>query len=217
MVRPMTREKLEEDMISLERRIDGILMYIKNNPTSDPNAYEMNDVMFEVSAAGFFGRKFETEPYGFSGDKTYKTLKSKFSKMMEYRLPQLISEEQGLNATNLYEYFQASLMHMATLNKLYDSYDQRNLFNSVCGVNLYIHQRSRDLMAQNRMSEPIYDNAREKEDIILAYDEYKENAEDEPRPYHGRDDSLDKLCNEIQNSYNKSLNEISLESNGMKK
>ena len=43
----------------LKKRIDGVLNYIENNPTSDPNTYEMNDIMFEMADIGYFGHFFE--------------------------------------------------------------------------------------------------------------------------------------------------------------
>lgn len=209
MVEPKTREDLDKGISTLENRISGILKYIENNPASDPNAYEMNEVMFEIADIGFFGRKFETEAYAFLQDKRYKELMSKFSGMMQYRLPQLISETQGLHATHLHNYFQESLRNMATLNRLgYDAVENtKELFNSVCGVNLFIHQRNRDLEQQNNMVESIYTNAIENTKIILAYEEYKENAENQIRPYKTRDAIVDDMYNEIQSSYNKSLNE----------
>lgn len=60
-----SRESLDKYMELLETRIDGILKYIKDNPNSDPNAFEMNDIMFDVADVGYFGRFFEDEPYGF--------------------------------------------------------------------------------------------------------------------------------------------------------
>lgn len=56
-----TREELEMNMKITEGRVDAILRYIQENPNSDPNAYEINDVMVEVADIGYFGRRFEKE------------------------------------------------------------------------------------------------------------------------------------------------------------
>lgn len=209
MLEPKTREDLDREMENLEHRIDGILRYISDNPTSDPNAYEMNDVMFELADIGFFGRKFEGEPYAFLYDEKYTKLKEKFGGMMQYRLPQLISEEQGIHATHLYDYFNESERNMATLNRL--AFDNgrktRELFDSICGVDLYIHQRKRDLKKQNNMSELIYTNTVENTRIVLDYEEYKEKDNEGLRPYQTRDAIVENIYNEIQNNYNKSLTE----------
>ena len=101
MREPRTREILDRNMALLENRIDGIINYIENNPTCDPNAFEMNDVMFEMADIGGFGRKFEKEPYDFLHDEKYQKLIGKFDKVMSYQSKKFISDEQGLHADNL--------------------------------------------------------------------------------------------------------------------
>lgn len=59
MQKPRTREVLDMNISLLKKRIDGVLNYIENNPTSDPNTYEMNDIMFEMADIGYFGHFFE--------------------------------------------------------------------------------------------------------------------------------------------------------------
>ncbi len=57
MKEPKTREILDKNIDLLEKRMDGIIDYIRNNPNSDPNAYEMNDIMFAYADIGFFWKK----------------------------------------------------------------------------------------------------------------------------------------------------------------
>lgn len=205
-----SRESLDKYMELLVTRIDGILKYIKDNPNSDPNAFEMNDIMFDVTDVGYFGRFFEDEPYGFLHDVKYNRLRDKFGKMMGCRLSQLVSEEQGLHCDKLYAYFWESTRCMATLNRLSDKNNEsvKNLFNSICGVDLYIHQRIRELTRQNNIDEVIYDNDYENTSIILKYEDYKELVSIDIRSYGMRDDLIDNLYNEIQDSYQKSLVEV---------
>lgn len=207
MVKIKSRESLDNYMKLLETRIDGILRYIKDNPDSDPNAFEMNDVMFEMADVGYFGRRFEDEPYGFLHDVKYNQLRDKFGKMMSYRLSQLASDEQGLHCDKLYAYFWESTRCMATLDRLADENNEivKNLFNSICGVDLYIHQRMRDLAKQGNTCEAVYDNEFENTDIVLRYEEYKENEKEENRPYTIRETLVKNMYEEIQNSYQKSL------------
>lgn len=205
-----SRESLDKYMELLVTRIDGILKYIKDNPNSDPNAFEMNDIMFDVTDVGYFGRFFEDEPYGFLHDVKYNRLRDKFGKMMGCRLSQLVSEEQGLHCDKLYASFWESTRCMATLNRLSDKNNEsvKNLFNSICGVDLYIHQRIRELTRQNNIDEVIYDNDYENTSIILKYEDYKELVSIDIRSYGMRDDLIDNLYNEIQDSYQKSLVEV---------
>lgn len=194
----------------LEKRIDGVLNYIENNPTSDPNTYEMNDIMFEMADIGYFGHFFEKKLYGFLYDEKFNKLQDKFYKMMELRLPQLISEEQGLHADKLHQYFKESLRNMATLNRLANDNVEmtKELFSSMCGVNLYIHQRTRDLIENNNLKEEIYDNEIENIKLTLNYQDYKDNPEKEVRPEKVRDAIVGEMYDEIQKCYKKTIGDI---------
>ena len=96
------------------------------------------------------------------------------------------------------------------MNRLnYDDVETvKGLFNSICGVNLFIHQRSRELAGQNNMNETIYDNDMENTEIILKYEQYKENQDEELRPYEARDAIVGSMYDEIQNTYQKTLGEV---------
>lgn len=209
MKEPMKREFLDLHIEVLEKKVDQVLTYIDNNPASDPNCYEMNELMFEFADIGYYGRKFEDEDYGFLHDEKYSILKEKFFKMMDIRIPQLISEENGLYATELACYFDKSLMSLASLNRLcYDNVDEvRQLFNSICGVNLYVHQRVRDLLKDNQQEMLIYDNAFERANIVLGWTEYQDDSS-ASRPYSDRDTVVSNMVDEIENNYGKTLKEV---------
>lgn len=210
MLKPRTREVLDKNISLVERKIDNVLGTIKNNPTSDPNACEMNDIMFEVADIGFFGRYYESEAYAFLHDEKYKNLMNKFYTMMNYRIPQFVSEEQGLYAKNLYFYFTESLANMKTLNRLNNDNveNAKQLFNSICSIDLFIHQRRRDLIREKNMSEPIYDNDFENAEISLRFEEYRDNPENEIRPYRMRDAIVSNMYEEIENNYKKTVAEV---------
>lgn len=206
---PNTRKELDMNIQMMEARVDAILKYIQENPTSNPNAYEMNDVMFDVADIGYLGRSFEENPYDFLQDEKYNKLMEKFHQMMNYRLNQFISEEQGLQTTNLYNYFQESLRSMSTLNRLYmNGNSKKDLFNSICGVDLYVHQRIWDLSKAKNLDEPIYTNNIENTRIILGQEEYNEELKNMGiSPYKTRDDIINTLYDEIEKNYNKSIND----------
>lgn len=153
---------VELKMNELNGRVNNVLNYIKDNPNSDPNAYEMNDIMFKVS-----GLLNEERESGLERTSQSKILDMNFQKMMYLRLPQLI---KNLNARFLEEYFKLQMANMSVGANLGDE-DMREYFNSVCGVNLYIHQRLRDLAVE----EPIYTNKEEHSKIFKMremFDDY---------------------------------------------
>lgn len=208
MREPKVREQLDLEIDSVERNLDGILNYIKENPESDPNAYEMNNVMFEVADIGFFGRKFEDVAYDFLHDEKYINIKAKFNEMMDYRLKQFVEEDKKLECSSLYEYFTTSINCMATLNRLDYSENHeevKQLFNSICGVNLYIHQRVRELKENNNENAIIYDNEVENTRNIIGWADYQDEVDS---PFSKRDEIANKMYEEIQGSYQKTVSEF---------
>ncbi len=153
-------EILEFKTKELNDRIINVLNYIKDNPNSDPNAYEMNDIMFKVSNL-------------LSKEKTEKSeeLMNNFEKMMYLRLPQFTSEKTELGATKLKDYF---VMQLANVNLGVDlgDEDMRNYMNEVCGVNLFIHQRIRDIKDDSI----VYDNKEEHDRIFLKREMYDDHG-----------------------------------------
>ena len=161
-----TRESLYNQIDETQERLDSVIEYINSNPDSDPNAYEMNDLMFKVAEIGCKGRNFESEPYAFLKDEKYSKLRDDFYAMIDYRMEQLNSKENGLkipNSNTLYDYFKKGTMSMATLNTLGDK-EVSDAYSKACGINLYIRQRYRDL-SKDESDEIIYDNFKEVEDL----------------------------------------------------
>ncbi len=162
----------------------------------------------------FFGRKFDAEPYGFLQDEKYKQLSTKFYAIFSYRLPQFISEEQGLKATKLYEYFKESTHEIVTLNRLGNDEETKGLFNSLCGVNLYVHQRKRDLARENNLDAVIYDNEYENTALTLNLEDYKDEIGEGKRD---RDTIALDMYQEIQDCYQKTLADAKINNNTKRK
>lgn len=157
-----TKNELYERINNIQERINNVISYINENPDSDPNAYEMNELMFEVAQIGQDGRKFESTPYAFLKDEKYRNLMQDFNSMMRYRKMQLEDPSQGLCSSRkdpLYKYFDESQERMATLNSLGNK-EVSNVCSKACGINLYIKQRKRNLKMEGK-DEPIYDNFQE--------------------------------------------------------
>ncbi len=157
-----TKDSLYEQIDITQKRINEVFDYINSNPNSDPNAYEMNELMFSVAEIGSKGRNFESEPYSFLKDEKYSKLRGDFYAMMKYRLEQLNSPETGLISSRndpLYKYFDEATMRMSTLNSLGNK-QVSDIFSKACGINLYIKQRIRDIQKTGN-EEVIYDNKQE--------------------------------------------------------
>ena len=145
----------------LNDRINGELDYIQKNPLSDPNAFEMNDIMFRV--ASLLAQRIDSTEQSDELEKDFYT-------MMNHRLPQLTSEESDLKAFSLAEYFNYQLENMSSGISLGND-DTRDYLNSVCGVNLYINQRLRDA----KDHEIVYDNKEEHDKLFVMrelFDDY---------------------------------------------
>ena len=159
--------ELSEKIIKeLNDRINGVLDYIQKNPLSDPNAFEMNDIMYEMYNLIETERKL--------GLNLSVDTRSNFNKMMDLRITQLQSEEKGLHATKLAQYFYEQL---EVIDKpLTFDYNMKDYMNDVCGVNLYIHQRVRDLSKEELYTEVIYDNYYEYTQLGLKYEIFDING-----------------------------------------
>lgn len=178
---PVINYKLYEQIDVTQERINNILKYIEENPNSDPNAYEMNDLLFSVARLGAEGRKYEETPYAFLEDPKMSKLRHDLFKMMDIRMEQLIQPDIGLcesKSDSLYQHFEKSIKNMATLNSLGDK-DLSDNFSKACGINLYVKQRLRELEMDNK-DEVIYDNKREIYDLLnnLENCNYQPNQEE---------------------------------------
>ena len=193
-----TENKLYELIDDTQKRIDNVLKYIEEHPNSDPNAYEMNDLMFRVADLGQKGRFFESKPYDFIHDEKYSELGESFYKMMNIRIKQFSYKQYGLGDSKddpLYKYFIKSMRTMATLNSLGDK-NVRDVHSKICGIALYTKQRRRDIKDN---SEIIYDNKAEMEELIEDIQSYGVN------PF--LKDELKALLKDIMQSYGKTFEE----------
>ena len=134
-----TKERLDS---KVDLMLEKIAEY-KKRDLKEPDARSLNDIMMEVAFIGADGRNFETEPYGYACDSKYKTLKEQFSGLMAEEMSKLIDDEIGLNAQELYDYFEKSLKNVATLSSLGDA-DRKDSLNSICGAYLDTKKRIRD-------------------------------------------------------------------------
>ena len=172
-----TKDDLYFRMDATQGRINAVLDYINSNPDSDPNAYEMNELMFSVAEIGHKGRNFEAKPYEFLKDEKYSKLRTDFYSMMRYRMEQLKSPEKGLISSEedpLYKYFDDSLYRMATLNSLGDK-QVSDIYSKACGISLFIRQRNRDLKRDGN-EEIIYDNKNEFIELLDKIDELEDKS-----------------------------------------
>lgn len=192
-----TKEQLYSEIESTKNRVKNVLNYIKDNPESDPNAFEMNDLMFEVAHIGWQGRKFEEEAYDFLKDEKYKLLRDSFTTMMDFRMNQL-ENNKDLDCNSLNEYFENSLYFSSTLNPLGNE-KQKELLNSLCGVNIYIHQRVRDI----NDDEIIYDNANEYERINQGLEDVSDFNTNKVLV-----NNIEQLKEEIDKNYLKTKSEV---------
>lgn len=193
-----TENKLYEMIDDTQERIDNVFKYIEENPNSDPNAYEMNDLMFRVADLGQKGRFFEAQPYDFIHDEKYSKLRESFYKMMNIRIKQFSDKQYGLGDSKddpLYKYFDKSMRTIETLNSLGDKH-VRDVHSKICGIALYSKQRRRDIRDN---SEIIYDNKLEMEELVEDIKEYGVN------PF--LKDELKVMFEDIMQSYGKTLEE----------
>ena len=151
MKEPSTKQELITEIGKLEMKLDNIISYMKENPKSDPNAYDLYEYFIQAK-------------------KDYLTLN---------------------NPANLEEI----------------DYVQP-LFNSICGVNLFIHQQARQGEKTNNPDIILWDNEFELESTNLKLMEYKENSNNLPRPFDMRDGLIYKMQDENVSCYKKTLQEV---------
>lgn len=193
-----TKNKLYEMIDDTQKMIDKVFEYMEKNPNSDPNARQMNDLMFRVADIGQKGRFFEARPYDFLYDEKYSKLRESFYKMMNIRIKQFSDKQYGLGDSEddpLYKYFSRSMISMATLNSLGDRH-VRDVHSEICEIALYVKQQRRDIKDS---SEIIYDNKLEMEELVEDIKEYGVN------PF--LKDELKVMFEDIMQSYGKTLEE----------
>lgn len=222
----------------LDSKVDMVLEQIaeyKERDLKEPDAYSLNDIMMEVAFIGADGRNFETEPYKYASDEKYRELKGKFSELMAEEMPKLIDDEIGLNAQELYDYFEKSLRNVATLSSLGDT-DRKDSLNIICDAYLYTKKRIRDfnrgqsLFSNNEAmqaytEEVVYGNETEYYHVLRGFQDclkessltqfYTTQSDDKPVNIHVGFDTLGNkiygMVNSITNVYGKTFKEIAEE------
>lgn len=224
----VTKQQLDDNVDKVLEKIEKY----KNRGLTEPDAYSLNDIMMDVAFVGADGRNFEKEPYEYARDEKYKELKGQFSELMAGEMPKLIDDEIGLNAQELYDYFEKSLERVASLSFLGDE-DRKDSLNIICDAYLYTKKRIRDfnvgqsLFADNDMmkiyhEEVIYDNDAEYYHVLSGLQEclvdsnlayiYTTSSDNKPVEMHVGFDTLGNkiysMVNAITNVYGKTFGEI---------
>lgn len=157
---------------SLQQKVDNVLKYIEENPYSDPNAYEMNELLYEMSDIKNEG--WNIYGYDFFKDSQMSKLYQDYSKMMNTRMEQLVTPDTGLCESKndtLYKYFEQNIHN--TTGKLGNE-EAKKVNSKACAINLYVKQRLRQLDMSGK-EEIIYDNGQELNDLLTKLT--KENIE----------------------------------------
>lgn len=155
-----------------QQSIDNVLKFIEENPYSDPNAYEMNELLYNVS--NLKNESWKLYGYDYLNNPPMSRLIHDFSKMMNARMEQLVIPDVGLcDSKNdpLYKYFEENMKNSTAAignNKA------QEISSKVCGINLYIKQRIRDLDMDGK-EEVIYDNFEEFNALLDKIDEYNKD------------------------------------------
>ena len=105
------------------------------------------------------------------------------------------------------------MQNIANSKRLSSNDTTKNLFNSLCGVNLYIHQRKRDLARENNLNTVIYNNEYENTELTLNLEDYKDEIGDKITT---RDSIALDMYQEIQDSYQKTLADAKINNNTKK-
>ncbi|MEG1010102.1 MAG: hypothetical protein RSF67_09885, partial [Clostridia bacterium] len=155
----------------VQERVNNVLNYINENPNSDPNAYEMVELTFDVGKEGADIRtKYIDAAEGYNkaiSNEELTNLRQDYFKMMEIRLQHLVDPERGLNVDEnspLYKMINQFQSNIVTYNRLAsndsEGQEYKKMCSSLAGVSLYIKQRQRDL-SKNKETGIIYDNKEE--------------------------------------------------------
>lgn len=197
MITRANNQKEHYDNISfLNERFDQVIKYMQENPNSDINAYELNDLIYSFAEIGNNSRNFEKEPYETFKDPRYQEILKKFRHITTTRIAQLRNPKNGLETENnhvLSDYFLGNISSLASLNSLGNKNDAQ-ITSKICGIYLYIQQRKRELARTNR-AEIIYDNKEEFKDLTMFANEHGIQS------YHI--DNLKTMVSEIENSLGK--------------
>lgn len=169
---PVINTELSKQINLTQEKVNNVLKYIEENPYSDPNAYEMNELLYEVTNLKTEG--WNMYSYDFLNEAPMSNLIHNFSKMMNIRMEQLVTPDTGLCESkndSLYKYFERN-MKIST-GKIGNKKAQE-ASSKACAINLYVKQRLRQLDMSGK-EEIIYDNGQELNDLLTKLTE--ENIE----------------------------------------
>lgn len=158
----------EEEVEMLNRRVEAVLRYIKENRKSDPNAYEMMDLTIKVGNISSKIRNTAMEEkadefFGFEYVSKYealKTLRKNYFDIMEIRLKGI--KKLCDKKDPLYEMFEGKLD--VVMQYIGFDYDEHKIYFmcKLAGVSLYTKQRIKYLVNSGKFDDKvIYDNKKE--------------------------------------------------------
>ena len=167
-----------EKIMAINKKVEGVLKYIKENPNSDPNLYELMELAILTSIA-FAGVKNYGAYMGLDKENGYKyaqnhselsRLRSNFSKMYHTRMEHLVDSNRGLRVTEdspLYKWIEDTVQPMWTYSRIKwieldteEGIKKKEALCSLAGVGLYVKQRKRDLQKSSEKN-VIYNNGAE--------------------------------------------------------
>lgn len=173
----LTKQELDENAVKARSRIAEY----RDKNLGEPDVYFLNDLMMDVALVGVNGRAFEKNPYDYLYDKKYRALRRDFYDLMAEEMPKLIDSEIGLDAQELYDYFEVSLKNVGTLSSLGVTVEgTREFLNILCDEFLYTKKKIRDYNGLNSVTENddmviggvVFDNDAQLYQILTGFQEY---------------------------------------------
>ena len=184
----------------LSERIENINNFIKNNPTSDPNAREMCELVFDVT--GLAGQMHDNDGYELAGEIVSKyDLYGKTDDIINKRCEQFSDKENN----PLYKFFQGTgeINNYPLMRNTYDRIGTtytKEIFSRCCGILNYCQQRERDITSSD---EKVYDNANELNELSTLINNHPEAILSKRFK-----ENLDDMFSEIKMAYNKTPKEF---------
>ena len=163
----MNLKSLNDNIEEVHNNVKNVLNYIIDNPDSDPNAYEMNEIMTNVNRIIYDSRNNVDVPFDISQDPKFQTFMEDFKSMMDIRISQLEPCEGRLVTSkddSLYTYLNNMYSEIKDPNKYdkikYKTNSVKNVYSMACGINLYFRQNLKNFKEAGKES-IIYDNENE--------------------------------------------------------
>lgn len=192
---------------NLTRRVESVLEYIRNNPESDPNCYEMMELTILVANECANVRKYgiEKNKDGVNGYRyvfnhiELQDLKEKYLQMMDIRLKDLKDLVGALDP--LYQMLKDKVNIIEYYMDFNYKEEKARFMCKLVGVSLYIRQRIRDLSNQNNYTEIIYDNEEEFSYLKHYYNLLMARGDKEI-------ENINRVLNTISKYFNKTTQQI---------